>query len=53
MLSYINPAQQLGILLEAMDFCIDGKEMAMPILNGLPPQFKNIVTTSDTLGNDS
>lgn len=51
--SYINRVQQLGQMLKAMDVNIDRKETAMAILNGLAPQYENIITTRDALGDDS
>lgn len=52
MLSYINRVQHLGSILKSMNVDIDGQEMAMAILNGLPEQYENIITALDALGDD-
>lgn len=53
LLACLCQAQQHGTVLKAMDVSIDEKELPMAILNGMPPQFENIITTPSTLGNDS
>ena len=38
--------------LQAMEVVVDDKEMAMAMLNGLPPQYGTIITTLDAIGDD-
>lgn len=52
MLSFIDRVQHLGSILKSMKVDIDGQEMAMAILNGLPEQYKNIIAAIDSLGDD-
>ncbi len=35
-----------------MELTIDDKEMAMAVLNGLPPRFGTIITALDAIGDD-
>lgn len=53
MLSYIDRIQQLGMILKSTNVEIDEKEQAMAILNSLPSQYKNNMTTLDALRDDS
>lgn len=52
-LCFIIRVQQAEQNLKLMDVNGDGKETAMAILNGLPSQFKHIITTFDAVGGDS
>ncbi len=36
-----------------MDVTIDDKEIAMAVLNGLPPRFETIITALDAIGDDN
>ncbi len=42
----------MASVLESMDVSIDGKEMAMAILNGLPKRYQTIITALDPIGDD-
>ena len=39
-LTYINRVQQLAATLKSMGIEVDEKEVAMAVLNGLPPQYE-------------
>lgn len=48
-LTNINRVQQPGTILKSMEVDIHGKGMTMAILNGLPSQYKILVTTLDAI----
>ncbi len=48
----INRVRQMASVLESMDVSIDGKEMAMAILNGLPKRYQTIIIALDAIGDD-
>ncbi len=52
MLVYINRVRKMASTLQSMDVTIDDKEMAMAVLNGLPPRFETIITALDAIGDD-
>ncbi len=41
MLVYVNRVRKMASTLQSMDVTIDDKEMAMAVLNGLPPSILN------------
>lgn len=43
MLSFINRARQLLLILKSMDVTVEDKELAMADLNGLPPKFETLI----------
>ncbi|CDF33464.1 unnamed protein product [Chondrus crispus] len=45
-LVFINRVKQLAARLQSMSVEIDDKEIAMAVLNGLPPRFDNLITAS-------
>ena len=51
-LTYVNRVQQLASVLKSMDVDIDDKEMAMAVLNGLPPHYDSLIVALDALGNE-
>ena len=51
-LPYINRVKHLAAKLKLMNVHIDDKEMAMAVLNGLPPRFDNLIVAPDALGNE-
>ncbi len=50
MLVYIIRVRKMASTLQSMDVTIDDKEMAMAVLNGLPPRFETIITALDAIG---
>ncbi len=42
----------MASVLKSMEVTIDDKEMAMAVLNGLPPRFGTIITALDAIGDD-
>ncbi len=42
----------MASVLQSMGVIIDDKEMAMAVLNGLPPRFGTIITALDAIGDD-
>ena len=51
-LTYVNRVQHLAAVLRSMSVVIDDKEMAMAVLNGLPPRFDSLIVALDALGNE-
>ena len=51
-LTFINRIQQLASTLKSMGIDVDEKEVAMAVLNGLPPQYENLIVALDALGNE-
>ena len=51
-LTFINRVQQLASTLKSMGIDVDDKEVAMAVLNGLPPQYENLIVALDALGNE-
>ena len=51
-LTYVNRVQHLASVLKSMNVDIDDKEMAMAVLNGLPPRFDSLIVALDALGNE-
>ncbi|CDF39891.1 unnamed protein product [Chondrus crispus] len=51
-LVFINRVKQLAARLQSMSVEIDDKEIAMAVLNGLPPRFDNLIVALDALGNE-
>ena len=51
-LVFINRGKQLAARLQSMSIEIDDKEIAMAVLNGLPPRFDNLIVALDALGNE-
>ncbi len=49
---FIHCVRQMASVLQSMDVTIDDKEMAMAVLNGLPPRFGTIITALDAIGDD-
>lgn len=52
MLTYINRVREKASTLQSMDVEIDDKELAMAVLNGLPPRFGTIITALDAIGDE-
>lgn len=52
MLSYINRVREKSAVLESMGVLIDDKELAMAVLNGLPPRFGTLITALDAIGDE-
>lgn len=53
MLSYINRVVYLSSILKSMGVEVDGKEVAMTVLNGLPSAYRYIITALDAIGDSS
>jgi hypothetical protein len=51
-LTYINRVKQLTEELKAMRVTIDEEEVAMAVLNGLPPKYDHLIVALDTMGDD-
>ncbi|CDF77556.1 Retrovirus-related Gag-Pol polyprotein [Chondrus crispus] len=51
-LVFINRVKQIAARLQSMSVEIDDKEIAMAVLNGLPPRFDNLIVALDALGNE-
>lgn len=52
MLPIYHSSTVVGTIHRAVDVQIDGKQTVEPVLNGLVLQFENIITASDTLGDE-
>ena len=52
MLTYVNRVRQMASILTSMEVHIDDKEMAMAVLNGLPPRYGAIITALDAIGDE-
>jgi Reverse transcriptase (RNA-dependent DNA polymerase)/gag-polypeptide of LTR copia-type/Integrase core domain/GAG-pre-integrase domain len=52
-LTYINRVKQLTEELKAMGVIIDDEEVAMAVLNGLPPKYDHLIVALDTMGDDT
>lgn len=50
MLTFINRVREKAAKLESMSVKIDGKELAMAVLNGLMQRFGTIITALDAIG---
>jgi hypothetical protein len=51
-LQYANRIRQLAATLKNMGVEIDGNEVAMALLNGLPDRFNGLISALDALGNE-
>ena len=51
-LVFINRVKQLAATLQSMSVEIDDKEIAMAVLNGLPPRFHSLIVALDAPGNE-
>lgn len=52
LLAYINRVRQLAARFKSVDVNIDGKEMAMAVLNGLPSRLESLIVALDAIGNE-
>lgn len=52
MLTYIKRVCEKAATLSSMDVDIDDKEIAMALLNGLPPRFGTSITALDAIGDE-
>jgi gag-polypeptide of LTR copia-type len=53
MLTYINGVRQISDELKSMDVNIDETEVAMAVLNGLPPKYDHLIVALDALVDDT
>lgn len=53
MLSFITRICHFSSILKSVDVHIKDSEIAMTVLNGLPPSFDYIITALDAIGNDA
>ena len=51
-LVFINRVKKIAARLQSMSVEIDDKEIAMAVLNGLPPRFDNLIVALGALGNE-
>lgn len=49
--TYVNYVHQIAYTLQFMEMTVDDKEIAMAVLNGIPPQFKNLILALDASRN--
>ncbi len=52
MLVYVDRVRKMASTLQSMDATINDKEMAMAVLNGLPPRFETLITALEAIGHD-
>jgi gag-polypeptide of LTR copia-type len=52
-LTHINRVRQISDELKSMDVNIDEAEVAMAVLNGLPPKYDRLIVALDALGDDT
>ena len=51
-LTFINRVQHLASILKSMGVDVDDQEIAMAVLNGLPPRYDSLIVALDALGNE-
>lgn len=52
MISYANQVEQLTYALQEVELTGGDKEIAMPVLNGLPPGYENLLMALDASGRE-